>query len=96
MDKHILFSQISLKELSDLIRDAVSEELNRTSKTDQIDPSNYGPELLSLEEAADYFNVCKSTIHNWRVQRKLPPTVQKGRRVYFRKEEIIKSIEDNK
>jgi len=50
-------------------------------------------ELLSVEEAADYLGVKKSTIYGWIFRRKVP-FVKVGRLVKFRGEALRKWLTD--
>ncbi len=45
-------------------------------------------ELLTRQDAANYFKVDISTIHNWTKKGKLKP-YYKGKKVYYRKAELL-------
>lgn len=62
---------------------------NLTSDT-ALNPSSEN-QKLSISELADYLDVSKSTIHRYKNNRVLP-FYQAGRTVYFKKNEIDKSI----
>jgi len=51
--------------------------------------------LLSVEEAARYFGVQKSTIYSWAWRRKIP-SVKMGRRLLFDREDLDRMIEAGK
>jgi len=51
--------------------------------------------LLSVEEAASYFGVQKSTIYSWAWRRKIP-SVKMGRRLLFDREDLDRMIEAGK
>lgn len=53
-----------------------------------------GPWLLTIKQAAELFNVTNATIHNWRNEGKIR-SIRKGGRVYFNREELIKSMNSN-
>ena len=49
--------------------------------------------LITMKEVAALYKVSLVTIHKWRKHKILPPTIKKGGRVFFRRDEIIKSLE---
>jgi len=51
--------------------------------------------LLSVEEAATYLGVQKSTIYSWAWRRKIP-SVKMGRRLLFDREDLDRIIEERK
>ncbi len=51
--------------------------------------------LLSVEEAARYLGVRKSTIYSWAWRRKIP-SVKMGRRLLFDQEDLDRMIEAGK
>lgn len=57
-----------------------------------LDPDK---QLLTVEEAAKYFGVQKSTIYSWAWRRKIP-SVKMGRRLLFDQEDLDRIIEAGK
>ncbi len=51
--------------------------------------------LISVEDAARYFGVQKSTIYSWAWRRKIP-SVKMGRRLLFDREDLDQMIEAGK
>ncbi len=51
--------------------------------------------LLSVEDAATYLGVQKSTIYSWAWRRKIP-SVKMGRRLLFDREDLDRIIEERK
>jgi len=51
--------------------------------------------LISVEEAAKYLGVQKSTIYSWAWRRKIP-SVKMGRRLLFDREDLDRMIEAGK
>ncbi len=51
--------------------------------------------LISVEEAAKYLGVQKSTIYSWAWRRKIP-SVKMGRRLLFDREDLDRMIEVGK
>ena len=56
---------------------------------------NMKTRLLSVEEAAFYLGVQKSTIYSWAWRRKIP-SVKMGRRLLFDREDLDRIIEERK
>ena len=57
-----------------------------------LDPDK---QLLTVEEAAKYFGVQKSTIYSWAWRRKIP-SVKMGRRLLFDQEDLDRMMEAGK
>ncbi len=57
--------------------------------------ANMETRLLSVEEAATYLGVQKSTIYSWAWRRKIP-SVKMGRRLLFDREDLDRIIEERK
>jgi len=57
-----------------------------------LDPDK---QLLTVEEAAKYFGVQKSTIYSWAWRRKIP-SVKMGRRLLFDQKDLDRIIEAGK
>ena len=57
--------------------------------------TNMKPRLLSVQEAATYLGVQKSTIYSWAWRRKIP-SVKMGRRLLFDREDLDRLIEERK
>ena len=51
--------------------------------------------LLSVEQAATYLGVQKSTIYSWAWRRKIP-SVKMGRRLLFDREDLDRIIQERK
>ena len=46
-----------------------------------------GPNLISIQQAAEYVGITVGTIYQWRSQHKIP-YIKVGRRVKFKKEQL--------
>ena len=46
-----------------------------------------GPNLISIQQAAEYLGITVGTIYQWRSQHKIP-YIKVGRRVKFKKEQL--------
>ena len=46
-----------------------------------------GPNLISIQQAAEYLGITVGTIYQWRSQHKVP-YIKVGRRVKFKKEQL--------
>ena len=91
MNKTILIS-IEYEDLRDLISECVRRELDGLK---QNDPKDDPEDLVKIQEIAKMLDVSKVTIHAWKREGKIP-FLRKGRRIYFRKAEVLKSLKEVK
>ena len=77
-----MFLAMPMTELLELI-----EGLEKYNRKDTIQTD----ELLNVEEACKFLRVSKVTIHKWK-KRKLIVSYRIGRRIYFKKHELINSL----
>ena len=83
-----MFVAMPLTELLDLIEERIFkgfEKYNKKPAPIQTD------ELLNVEEACKLLGVSKVTIHKWK-KKKLIVSYRIGRRIYFKKHELVKSL----
>lgn len=80
---------LSEKEFRMLIKDIIREYFIENQK--ESDQSL--TDLITMKEVAAIYHVSLVTIHKWRKHKILPPTIKKGGRVFFRRDEILKSLE---
>ncbi len=82
-------SELTVEEFQSIIRETfelfIEQRLNMLPIT-----SN---DLINMKEVAALYKVSLVTIHKWRKHKILPPTIKKGGRVFFRRDEILKSLE---
>ena len=82
-------SELTVEEFQSIIRETfvlfIEQRLNMLPI-----PSN---DLITMKEVAALYKVSLVTIHKWRKHKILPPTIKKGGRVFFRRDEILKSLE---
>jgi len=80
-------SELTIEEFQIIIRETfqscVDNNLKKTSSSD----------LITMKEVAALYKVSLVTIHKWRKHKILPPTIKKGGRVFFRRDQIFKSLE---
>jgi excisionase family DNA binding protein len=81
----ILFSQISQSDLLAAIRAVVKDELKSAKALDEQN------RLLTVREVGTMFGITKMTVYNWISKGELTP-VKKGKRTFFRKDEIDRSM----
>lgn len=91
--EHQIFTSISAEELVKTIKDGIQEALshklaNSSTKENEDD-------LLTIEEVQKIFRVSKVTIHKWKKQG-LIPFHKMNRKLYFKKSEIIDSLQHKK
>lgn len=90
MDKFILTTP---SELSIIVEEAINKAIIRSSnfKNEKIEI----PELLSIDDAAKYLNLAKQTLYGF-TSKGVIPYLKKGKKLYFKKSEIDKWINEGK
>ena len=78
-----------LGKINECIKDAIS--LKEQVKAEQAAPED----LLSIEDIQKIFKVSKVTVHKWK-KAGLIPFYKMNRRVYFKKSEVIDSMNHKK
>ncbi len=82
-------SELTVEEFQSIIRETF--ELFIVQRLNMLPiPSN---DLITMKEVSALYHVSLVTIHKWRKHKILPPTIKKGGRVFFRRDEILKSLE---
>lgn len=81
---------IPKEELKQIVRDAVSDAIELFNNDKHQEDGEY----ISRERVCELLKISKATLYRWRRSSKLPPAIYMGGRVLFRKEEIIKIIEN--
>lgn len=92
MEKQIFLS-ISAEELVNAIKDGVQEVLKKESSNSS--KSENEEDLLNIEDVQKIFRVSKVTIHKWK-KAGLLPYYKVNRKLYFKKSEVINSLEHKK
>ena len=82
-------SELTVEEFQSIIRETFELFIQQRLNMLPI-PSN---DLITMKEVAALYKVSLVTIHKWRKHKILPPTIKKGGRVFFRRDEILKSLE---
>jgi excisionase family DNA binding protein len=72
------------KELSEL-----NKYLRQKSKASNTSPL---PELLTIQEISDYFNVSLPTVQKWKKAGVLPKPIKMASRVYFSRSEVLEKL----
>jgi len=83
---NILLIQLSKQELSELIDKSV---LSAILKKDRI--REHSDEILNSKQAAELLDISLPTLHKWKKEGQIPYH-QKGGRIFFKRNELIKSI----
>jgi excisionase family DNA binding protein len=81
--KIITIENTTVEELSDLVAEKVIKRLNLKKPNEET--------LLTREETADFLHIDVSTLYHW-VKKGKVVCYGIGRRRYFKKQEIIKSL----
>lgn len=82
-------SELTVEEFRSMIRETIESCI----KNDQTKRPEHSNDLVTMKEVAALYKVSLVTIHKWRKHKILPPTIKKGGRVFFRRDEILKSLE---
>ena len=92
MDRTI-FTSINVDDLTDIIKKCILEAVSDSNKeTTKELPSD---DLLNIEDIQKIFNVSKVTVHKWK-KKGLIPFYKMNRKVYFKKSEVINSMNHKK
>ena len=86
-------TNLSAEELVRAIKDGIKEVLHEAPTNSQNQENE--EQLLSIEDVQEIFNVSKVTIHKWKKQG-LIPYYKLNRKVYFKRSEVINSLQDKK
>lgn len=92
MEKQI-FTNVPFDELADMIKDCVKQVISNQSLIPKKE--NLPEELLSFDDLIKIFNVSKVTLHKWK-KKGLLPFYKMNRRVYFKRSEVINSMNHKK
>ena len=77
---------MGIEEFKFIIKECVENELDKLSE--QLKPKEFD-ELISISAMTKMFNISKVTLHKWKKQGVLPFYRLGGRRVYFKKNEVL-------
>ena len=91
MEKLILMS-LNTEELKSLIVDAVKHAYQEINNKGLIDVEN--EDYLDQREAAKFLRISLPTIINWKKTKKIP-YYQEGRKVLYKKSELLKVMQKN-
>lgn len=88
-----IFTSLNVDDLLDMIDGCIKDALSikEEAKTEQSEPED----LLSIEDIQKIFKVSKVTVHKWK-KKGLIPFYKMNRRVYFKKSEVIDSMNHKK
>lgn len=88
-----IFTSLNVEDLFDMIKKCVEDAVSlKTKEVSQSPPSD---ELLNIEDIQKIFNVSKVTVHKWK-KKGLIPFYKMNRKVYFKKSEVISSMNHKK
>ena len=86
-----MFTVMPLSELSELIKRSVRESFNNELKEFIKASITEEEPLLQMDEACQLLKVSKVTIHKYKKQNKIR-CYRIGRKIYFKKSELINSL----
>ena len=84
-----LIGELTIDELEILIQKTIETSLSKNNN----ETARHSSDLITMKEVSALYHVSLVTIHKWRKHKILPPTIKKGGRVFFRRDEILKSLE---
>jgi len=87
MENKIIFTQIPLQELKEIIGDCVRNELQKDS-AGKITSTD---ELIKAEDAIKILKISKKTLFIWRKSGRIP-FYRISSRIYFKKSELLDSL----
>jgi len=92
MEQTILIS-LKVDELKELIKEGVSNAfyLQTTEKKEKP----FSDDLLNIQDIQEIFNVSRVTVHKWK-KKGFIPFYKMNRKVYFKKSEVINSMNHKK
>jgi excisionase family DNA binding protein len=84
---------ISKDELRQLIAEIVEYQVDSTFKQykEMLVPED---KMMTIQETAEFLDVSKVTLHNWKKNGKLP-YLRLGKRVFFSQKEIVEAMKSN-
>ena len=86
-----MFTVMPLSELSELIKKSVRESFNNELREFIKGSVREEEPLLQIEDACQLLKVSKVTIHKWKKQNKIR-YYRIGRKIYFKRSELISSL----
>lgn len=89
--KHIQVYQLSLADLSTIIREAVAIELKKANNIIQLNPKDEINDLLSRAETGKLLGVSHTTLFHWNND-KILEAQKIGGRVYYQKSVIMNKL----
>lgn len=87
MERNILFTQIPIDELKDIISICIRNELQKNAK----DKDTSSEELIKITDAVKLLGVSKVTIYKWR-EKGILPFYRISSRIYFKKSELMEVL----
>ncbi len=79
---------LSSAELEKIVRDAVKSALA------EVRAKEKEKELMNFREAKEFLGISASTLNKWKAENKIPYR-RLGKRIFFKKDEIIKALENS-
>lgn len=80
--------QLSLEDLSTMIRQSVATELQKVSNLISPTPKDDSDKILTREEVCKLLKVSTTTLFNWNND-KILENHKVGRRVYYKKSDVL-------
>lgn len=91
--ERLLFTTISVDELTSLIQQSVRDEFSKidNQKSTKLNDN----ELITIDDVVKIFRISKVTLHDWK-KKGILPYYRISRRVYFKLSELDELLEANR
>lgn len=83
--------QLSVEDLSTMIRQSVATELQKVSNFISTTPKDDSDKILTRKEVCELFGVTETTLFNWNND-KILVNFKVGRRVYYKQSDVLAII----
>lgn len=93
MADYTMFTVMPINELTELIKRSVKDCFENELKEFIKSSVKKEEQLLQIEEACQLLKVSKVTIHKWKKHKKII-SYRIGRKIYFKKDELMNSIKN--
>lgn len=89
--RQIQVFQLSVEDLSTMIRQSVATELQKVSNFISTTPKDDSDKILTRKEVCELFGVTETTLFNWNND-KILVNFKVGRRVYYKQSDVLAII----
>lgn len=84
MQNNIVLFSMDKSEFSSIIKNAIQSELSKKKEK----------ELMNFKETCEFLGIHTSTLNKWKSENKVP-FKKLGKRIFFNREDVTKSLKDS-